>query len=347
MAYAAPKLQKIFSLSETPAFTIEELHQAAAEGRIPALTGRRKSSWTSDQLPRIGEAFGFLRKPSRPLVVTSFITKGGVLKSTLVLNLARMAALHNIRTCVVGLDMQGDITAALGCNPEVDSSEDLEEAIQKLSSIRGIPDILFQKSSPLELLIGTDLPNLSLIPETPELVALEQSLTLRNRREYWLRDNVLEPLKSQFDLILLDASPNWNQLITNALTASDLLISPLECKINNFRNLKMFESFVSEFKKDLDLQFEHVYVPTRYSEHRKLSREIFQWYCDNLENCLPHPIKEGVVGEEASALNLSIPEYAPSAPMTLEMNQLLKKIWSLPVFGIKNESTSQNLNLEI
>ena len=183
MAYAAPKILKLFSFADDPAFSIDDLQQAADSGVIPAVSGRRRSSWTQDQLPLIGEQFGFMKKPSEPRVITSFVTKGGVLKSTLVLNLARMAALHNIKTCVVGLDMQGDITSALGCSPELENSDTLEEALQKISQIKGLPDVLFQKANPLDLLQDTDIENLKIIPETPQLVALEQNLTHRHQRE--------------------------------------------------------------------------------------------------------------------------------------------------------------------
>ncbi|MCB0420065.1 MAG: ParA family protein [Bdellovibrionales bacterium] len=344
MAYAAPKLLKLFSFTDSPDFTLDDLFEAEKAGKIPNFTGRRKSSWTLPQIGAIGEQFGFLAKPQKPVVITSFITKGGVLKSTLVLNLARMAALHNIKTCVVGLDMQGDITAALGCQQDLENASDLHEALTQLSAIRGLPEVMFQKSSPLDLIVETDIPQLSLIPETPELVALEQSLTLKIRREFWLKENVIEPLKQEFDLIVLDASPNWNQLITNALAASDLLLSPLECKINNFRNLKMFQSFIAEFKHDLQLQFDHFYIPTRFSEQRKLSREIFDWYQSHLDNCSSIPIRESVAGEEASALNQSIPEYSPSSPVALEMNSILKMIWNRPVFRMAEGQKSKMLS---
>src|SRR5262249_52787146 len=151
-----------------------------------------------------------------------------------------------------------------------------------------------------DLVRFTDLLTLQLVPETPELVILNQQIQLRNRREYWLRENVIEPLKQKFDLILLDCSPNWNHLTTNALVACDLLVSPLECKINNFRNLKFFRSYIADFQKDLGVSFNHVYVPTKFSMSRKLSRDILNWYLNSVENCCTASIREGVAGEEAS-----------------------------------------------
>jgi chromosome partitioning protein len=126
---------------------------------------------------------------------------------------------------------------------------------------------------------------------------------------------------------LFDGSPNWNLLITNALAASDIVISPLECKINNFRNFKMFEAFISEFKQDLDVNFKHIFVPTRYHARRKLSQEIFDWYQDNITDCIATPIAESNIGEEATAMHLSAIEYNNSATFSLIMNKIISEIW--------------------
>ncbi|MCB0391038.1 MAG: AAA family ATPase [Bdellovibrionales bacterium] len=332
MNYSPQKVLKMFALEDNPHFSIDILHKAIALGKIPNFPksrGLRKKSWSANEIPLIGEHFGFLKKPKRPIVICVFVTKGGVLKSSLTLNLARVAALHNIKTCVVGLDMQGDITSALGLNRDLDNEDDFETALNKISAIRGLPDLFNDQAQIFDLIENTDLPSLDFIPETPELVNLEKSLALTNRREYWLKNYVIEPLKEKYDLILLDASPNWNLLITNALAACDVLVSPLECKINNFRNFKMFDSFIREFKWDMNLNFAHHYVPTRWQKQRKLSVEILNWYRENLDNCSQFSIPESGQGEESSAMSLSVPEYTPGHPLAIMYNQLIREIFTL------------------
>ncbi len=211
---------------------------------------------------------------TRPVSYCVFTTKGGVLKSTLALNIARVSALHNIKTCVVGLDIQGDITHALGHEYNIDSNESFDQIVDKLNSTRGLFDLFNGSASIDDIIKPTVLPSLFLIPETPELLALNEALANINRREYWLERNVIEPLKQHFDLIIMDCSPNWNKLITNALVGSDVLVSPLECKINNFRNFRVFRHFLDEFRQDMKLDFETIFVPTKYSPNKKLSREI-------------------------------------------------------------------------
>jgi chromosome partitioning protein len=279
-------------------------------------------------MPSVGEKVGFMKKPARPVAAAVFVTKGGVLKSSLTVNLARMAALHNIRTCVVGLDMQGDVTTSLGGDFD-DGEDSLADAIARMNSLHGLADVFTAQSKLSDVIRPTDIPTLFYIPETPELVALDQSLINRNRREYWLKENVINPLKENFDLILMDCSPNWNRLITNALVASDVLISPLECKINNFRNFKTFRALLSEFREDLRVNFAQVYVPTRLAPARRLSVEIFDWYRSNLEECTETAIRESVQGEESIALHSSVPEYAPTTAAADEMRELLREVWDV------------------
>ncbi|MEO0337303.1 MAG: AAA family ATPase, partial [Pseudomonadota bacterium] len=261
------------------------------------------------------------------------VTKGGVLKTSLTLNVARMAALHGMRTLVIGLDLQGDISNAIGYNQGVED-EAFESAIEKIDQTRGLADVFFKRCSVEDAIAKTDLPTLDLIPETPELVALEQSLIHRARREVWLKEQVIAPLKSKYDLFVIDCSPNWNQLITNALSASDVLLSPLECKINNYRNFQMFRSFVSEFIEEMDLELQHLYVPTRWTQSRKLSTEIKEWYLNQVEDCVPVAIRDSVVGEEATALHLSVAEHDPGSNAALEMNEALAWVWKRIVPGV-------------
>lgn len=309
------------------------LLRAESTGAIPEPerleTGTvKRRSWTIEDLPAIGERYGFLKKPSQPMVICTFTTKGGVLKTTLALNIARMAALHNIKTCVVGLDLQGDISAALGLNSDIEESENMNDAIAKLQSPRGLFDFMQGDAELEDLIVDTDIPTLKFIPETPELVQLEQMITLKDRREYWLKENVINKLTKKFDLVVLDCSPNWNRLVTNALVSSDLLVSPLECKINNFRNFNVFKEFLYKFKDEMKLGFESVFIPTRFSSNRKLSTEIRNWYLTNAPGCTHDAIRESTAGEEAIAMRQSLPEYAPNTLHADEVRAVLTQVWN-------------------
>ena len=288
-----------------------------------------KKGWGMESLPQIGEHIGFFPKFSEPIAISVFTTKGGVLKSTLALNLARIAALHNVKTCVVGLDIQGDITTALGFENDIDDSEGLHSILDRLNNTKGLADLFNGQTRLGEVIQSTDLEKLSLIPETPELVAMNDSLSNIHRREFWLKEKIVDKLKKDFDLVIMDCSPNWNQLTTNALVACDVLISPLECKINNFRNFKVFRHFLNEFKDEMKMSFNTIFVPTRFSINRKLSLEIRNWYENNVEGCTQCGLRESVLGEEATALYSSVLEHAPGKVPAVEMKNLLQEIHSI------------------
>lgn len=300
-----------------------------------------QKGWKESDLPLIGEQIGFFKKPQECKVITVFTTKGGVLKSTLALNLARVSALHNLKTLVIGLDIQGDITNNLGVELNFDEECSFDQAIDNVDSIQGLSSYFNNQNELADIIKTTDLENLFLIPETPELAALNESLSNINRREYWLRDKIVNRLKPLFDLIIFDCSPNWNKLTTNALVASDILLSPLECKINNFRNFKVFQKFIREFKEDMMLNFETIYVPTKYSNSKKLSKDIKDWYQSNLKECLEVGIPESVVGEEATALKVSILEHQPSNKIAKSISDVLKEV----NFKLHNKNT-QRIDIE-
>jgi chromosome partitioning protein len=330
MTYSIQKIINLFGMTVARNAVI----QAEKAGTIP-LSSRelrgsiRARAWPTRDLPLIGERWGFLQPLAKPTAMAVFSTKGGVLKTTLALNIARIAALHNIKTCVVGLDIQGDITKTLGFFPEIDEDSDLSTAIAEMNSVPSLVDYFQEKVSLEDLVFPLeDLPTLSLIPESSGLAALDVGLTPKARREYWLRDNVITPLKKKFDLIVMDCSPSWSQITSNALVACDVLVSPLETKINHYRNYDDFVRFLSEFEKIMDLKYQKIAVPTRFSSTRKLCVEIRNYYLAHAKGCTSGVVREAITGEEAMGAYLSLIEYAPTSVAANEMRDLVQEIWS-------------------
>jgi chromosome partitioning protein len=329
-SYSIKKLMNLFGMD----IARNALIKAEKVGHIPTPARRLQGSikarfWELDDLPEIGARYGFLKELGGPTAMAVFSTKGGVLKTTLSLNIARMAALHNIRTCVVGLDIQGDITKALGFYPDADEDSDLSSALDKARRMLSLADLFHGSATLRDIVVPSgDMSTLSLIPETSGLAALDVGLIPKARREYWLKDQVIEPLKERFDLIIMDCSPSWSQITSNALVACDILLSPLETKINHFRNYPDFQVFLDDFRQTMKLSYEHVAVPTRFNSTRKLSVEIRNWYLTNVPGCTTGVMREAITGEEAMSLCLSIPEFAPTSVAANEMRDLLREIWS-------------------
>ncbi|MEI7441070.1 MAG: AAA family ATPase, partial [bacterium] len=141
--YTVSKILKIFGTEVSNT----SFAKAAAKGNIPApeRTGGgavTRREWKLEDIPSIGERYGFLNSHISPTSMAIFTTKGGVLKTTLALNIARMAALHNVKTCVVGLDVQGDVSATLGHQLDLDSCNSLKEAVQEIIKVKGLSHLI-------------------------------------------------------------------------------------------------------------------------------------------------------------------------------------------------------------
>lgn len=276
----------------------------------------------------IWNKFGMFAECSYPKTMTFFTTKGGVLKTTVAYNFARIAALSGVKTLVIGLDMQCDMTNCLS-GVEENTDQSLISALELLESKKGLFQYFNNQASLEEIICSTDLKCLNFIPEAPDLTLLNDSISLINRREFWLNDKVVRPLASQYDLIIFDCSPNWNRLTTNALCATDLLVSPVECKINNFKNIEVFNELIKQAKEDLFLQFKTAFVPTRFSKNKKLSCEILQWYQENLPGCMKSSIRESIESEEAIALQSSVVEYRPMSKVASDILNVTGELTSL------------------
>lgn len=247
--------------------------------------------------------------------LTFFTTKGGVLKSTLCFNLARLAALEGQKVLVLGLDIQGDISNALGVGHYSEEDVSLLEVDRLLGEIKGLGEYYFGNRELEDLIVKTDLEGLDCIPEVPELALIPEHLSQRNRREYWLREHVIGKLKNRYDFIFIDCSPNWTALTTNALVATDLLISPIETKVNNFRNFQVYLGMLQKFTKEMGLGFPTLFVGTKHQSQRKLAREIKDWYESKLDKNFIGQIRESSIGEEAMALGISLLEHRPDCPL--------------------------------
>ena len=295
--------------------------------------------------------FGMFREYEGKNVITFFTTKGGVLKTTLAYNFARIAALSGVKTIVLGLDMQCDITNCISGDEESEH-DSLKTALEKLSLRNGLTQFFNRQCSLEEIIYPTDLALLSYVPESPDLTLLNDSISLLNRREFWLKEKVINPILEEFDMVIIDCSPNWNRLTTNALCASDLLVSPVECKINNFKNIEVYQELIGQVKEDMFLSFNTCYVPTRFCANKKLSREIHQWYKNNLQGCCEGFIRESIESEEAIALQKSIVEYHPTSKVSSDMLQVVGEICKLlgknnkeiygPIYSNKTKGTNQH-----
>jgi chromosome partitioning protein len=141
--------------------------------------------------------------------------KGGVGKTTTVVNLASLLALAGDRILLVDLDPQGNATSGLG----------IDRASLDRSSYDGIIDGLDLRQT----IVRGSADGVDVVPASIALAGAEVELAGAASRERRLR-RLLEPLADAYDHIFIDSPPSLGLLTVNALTAADAVLIPLQCE---------------------------------------------------------------------------------------------------------------------
>ena len=154
-------------------------------------------------------------------VISLVNQKGGVGKTTTSINLSASLASLGKKVLLIDLDPQGNTTTGVGIN-----KGDIEKSIY---------DILIDTCNINEAMIKTKYKNLYVIPATINLAGvdielLEKSKTETNFSKGEQLKKHINQIKDEFDFIIIDCPPSLGILTTNALTASNSVIIPVQCE---------------------------------------------------------------------------------------------------------------------
>jgi chromosome partitioning protein len=205
--------------------------------------------------------------------------------------------------------------------------ESLEESEESQIQRLGLYHLLFEKAPLKDIIKKTSLPTLDVIPETPDLNILEKKLRLESRREYLFKDRLINHL-GEYDIIIFDNGPSWNQLIENALTASKSIITPIGCDIETYQALQTNLGIVFEFQQAMNLVWDNFYLIPTLLEKTKLSQQIYGAYLNNYgDKVISIPIRRSVIGQESRVLRHSVMEHDPTSPLAQDYFDLINDLW--------------------
>jgi chromosome partitioning protein len=189
--------------------------------------------------------------------------KGGVGKTTTAVNLAASLAVAEQRVLLIDMDAQSNATSGLAgslreCTPIV----------------RGTYEVLLGEAALGDVILDTELPGLRIAPATPDLAAIETELADADGRATRLRD-AIEPLRSEYDYILVDCPPSLGLLTLNALVAADAVLVPMQCEYYALEGLSRLSGTIDRIRSALNgrLRLSGVLL-TMYDPRSNLAREV-------------------------------------------------------------------------
>ncbi len=248
------------------------------------------------------------------LVLGIINQKGGVGKSTTSVNLSATLGEKGQKVLLIDLDPQGNSTSGLGIEKSQNKEHDIYNG-------------LLNEEPAETLIIETNTEGVFLIPATIQLAGAELDLAPVMAREHRLKA-VIEPIKDDFDFIIIDCPPSLGLLTINALTAADQLLIPIQCEYYALEGVSKLLDSMKMVKTHLNPQLKIFGVlMTMFDSRTSLSKQVVKEVRDffgpqvfNVE--IPRTIKLS----EAPSYGQAITSYDPSGKGAASYRELAEEV---------------------
>lgn len=278
----------------------------AREGRM-AMTEKATVDSAATKTFLTGRPFREFQRPKPlethgPATILSMVNqKGGVGKTTSTINLGACLAEQGRKVLLVDLDPQGALSAGLGVSHD-------EEQVT-------VYDLLFDNTASIDAAIRhTNVNGLDLVPANIDLSAAEIQLVNEVGREHTLA-RALRPVRSEYDIIIIDCGPSLGLLTVNALACSHGVIIPMECEYFSLRGLALLTDTVEKVRDRINYDLDVVGIlVTMFDRRTTHAREVMDRVVEVFgERVFDTVITRTVRFPETSVAGESIITWAPSS----------------------------------
>lgn len=242
--------------------------------------------------------------------------KGGTGKTTSTMNAGGALAEMGYDVLLIDIDPQASLTLGFGI-PLAKVEQTLHEALLNPRELT-LDDLIVQVRDKIDL-----------VPTNISLADAELDLVSARRREDRLR-RLIEPVKEDYDFILLDCSPSLSLLVVNALSAADGVVIPMSTDYYSLAGVRLLLNSIDEIQYEVNPKLKiYGVLPTRFRANTNIAREALESVRQALAgkiHVFDTVIRETVRLTEAPAQNKTITEYSSEHGSAEDYRQFAREL---------------------